>query len=136
MTAVLADTHAIVWWLTDEDTQLSEPALEALSAADEGGGIFVSAVTLLDVWYATHKRRDPVTRDQLEALDQALSDPEVNVHVLPVTADDARAAWEPARDVLRDPFDRIIVATARTRGLPLITADGGLRSLALVEAIW
>ncbi|HEX9467452.1 MAG TPA: PIN domain-containing protein [Acidimicrobiia bacterium] len=89
MTAVLADTHAIVWWLADDRAELSEAALSALADADESDGIFVSAITLLDLWYATQKRDRPITADQLSALDEAIADPAVNVHVLPVTAVDA-----------------------------------------------
>ena len=136
MTAVLADTHTIVWWLTDDRAALSDAASSALAAADESDGIFVSAITLLDIWYATQKRDRPITADQLRALDDAIADPAVNVHVLPVTAVDARAAWEPSRGELRDPFDRLILATARVRGLPLVTADAQLRNIDSVETVW
>ena len=136
MTAVLADTHAIVWWLADDRAELSEAALSALADADESDGIFVSAITLLDLWYATQKRDRPITADQLSALDEAIADPAVNVHVLPVTAVDARAAWEPSREELRDPFDRLILATARVRGLALVTADAQLRNIESVETVW
>ena len=136
MTAVLADTHAIVWWLADDRAKLSEAASSALADADESDGIFVSAITLLDLWYATQKRDRPITADQLSALDEAIADPAVNVHVLPVTAVDARAAWEPSREELRDPFDRLILATARVRGLVLVTADAQLRSVESVETVW
>ena len=36
----------------------------------------------------------------------------------------------------RDPVDRIIVATARTEGLPLVTHDARLRRSPLVETVW
>jgi PIN domain nuclease of toxin-antitoxin system len=136
VTAVLADTQAIVWWFTDDSRQLSEAAASALEGADAGDGIFVSAITLLDLWYATQKRERPITPEQLSILDDALVDPAVNVHVLPVTAVDARAAWAPSREELRDPFDRLILATARVRGLTLVTADLQLRRLGLVETVW
>jgi PIN domain nuclease of toxin-antitoxin system len=40
------------------------------------------------------------------------------------------------RDVLRDPWDRFIVATALAFELPLVTADRHIQKSGLVEAIW
>ncbi len=35
-----------------------------------------------------------------------------------------------------DPFDRMIVASARTRDASLITADGAIHDSALVDTVW
>ena len=40
------------------------------------------------------------------------------------------------RDVLRDPWDRFIVATALAFELPLVTADRHIQKSGQVEAIW
>ena len=37
---------------------------------------------------------------------------------------------------LRDPFDRLLVAAARSIGCPLVTADGTIATSGLVQAIW
>jgi PIN domain nuclease of toxin-antitoxin system len=39
-------------------------------------------------------------------------------------------------DLLPDPMDRIIAATARSEGIPLVTADHRLQNCTLVETIW
>ena len=135
MSAVVADTVTIIWWLSD-NAQLSESAADLLQAADEGDGIHVSAITLIDIWYATHKRTDPIATDQLAALDAVLADPEINIHVLPVTSAVAHLARDPRRDELPDPFDRVILATARAHGMPLVSPDRSLRNLALHPAVW
>ena len=83
MTAVVADSATIVWWLSD-DARLSLAAVKALQAADVGDGIFISAVTLVDIWYATRKRRGALAAEQLAELDHTIRDPDVNVHVLPL----------------------------------------------------
>ncbi len=101
-----------------------------------GDGIFISAVTLVDIWYSTHKRRGALAAEQLAELDRTIRDPDVNVYVLPLTVAVARRAWEPTRDAMPDPFDRIILATARDRGIPLVTPDGLLRGLELHTTIW
>ncbi len=41
-----------------------------------------------------------------------------------------------ALGTLRDPFDRLIVAAARATGSKLISKDGTLQELGLVEVIW
>ena len=38
--------------------------------------------------------------------------------------------------VARDPADRIIAATARAEGVPLVTRDRQLRASRLVETVW
>ena len=131
----MADTVTIIWWLAG-DPRLSEPAADLLQAADDGDGIHVSAITLVDIWYATHKRTDPITPDQLTALDTLLADPEINIHVLPVTNAVALLAREPSREELPDPFDRLILATARAHGMPLISPDRVLRNLPPHSAAW
>ncbi|CAN5493955.1 hypothetical protein BH23ACT6_BH23ACT6_27260 [soil metagenome] len=131
----MADTVTIIWWLAG-DPRLSESAADLLQAADEGDGIHVSAITLVDIWYATHKRTDPITIDQLTALDAVLADPEINIHVLPVTNAVALLAREPRRDELPDPFDRMILATARAHGMPLVSPDTALRNLTPHPAVW
>jgi PIN domain nuclease of toxin-antitoxin system len=39
--------------------------------------------------------------------------------------------WDP-----RDPADRVIVATALIRGVPIVTKDVAIRSYAGVQTIW
>ena len=46
---VLADSHAVVWYLQGSD-RLSAPAAQALSEAEETDGIVVSIATLVDLW--------------------------------------------------------------------------------------
>jgi PIN domain nuclease of toxin-antitoxin system len=38
--------------------------------------------------------------------------------------------------LLRDPWDRLITATARALGVPLVTKDGRITAAGLVEVIW
>lgn len=135
MSAVVADTATIVWWLSG-DPHLSDHAATLLQAADESDGIYVSAITLVDLWYATHKRADAISTDQLAAFDAVLADPDINIHAMPVTEEIAQLARQPSRDDLPDPFDRLILATATAHGLPLVSPDQTLRDLAAHPAVW
>src|SRR6266404_1173936 len=59
MSAVLADTHAALWYLL-EPSQLSAAADHALTQADQpGAGIFVSAITVVEAIYLVEKARLP-----------------------------------------------------------------------------
>jgi hypothetical protein len=51
---VVADSQALVRYLVDP-ARLSEPALDALLAAEDSDGVIVSAATLADLWYASQK---------------------------------------------------------------------------------
>jgi PIN domain nuclease of toxin-antitoxin system len=82
------------------------------------------------------KRNDALSVEQLADLDAALNDPEVNIHVLPVTVEVARLASEPAKADLPDPFDRLILATAKANGLTLVSPDRLMRNLSIAPAIW
>jgi hypothetical protein len=52
---VIADSHALIFYLFLPH-QLTERALETLGEAEDTGGVVVSAATLGDLWYASHKR--------------------------------------------------------------------------------
>jgi PIN domain len=59
MNDILADTHAILWYLFDP-TRLSAAALQALTDAEKSGGrIFISAITLVEVRYLVEKGETP-----------------------------------------------------------------------------
>lgn len=135
MSGVVADTVTIVWWLSD-DARISPTASSALPAADDGEGIYISAVTLVHAWCATEKRTDPIPFEHLAALAAVIDDPGVNVHALPVTDQVARLAWEPDRADIPDPFDRLILATARASGMPLLSPDRSLLNQSVHPAIW
>ncbi len=57
-----------------------------------------------------------------------------NYSVLPLSLDVVKAAY--GLRILIDPSDRLIVATALTLGLPLITADSAITDSAVVRVVW
>lgn len=58
-----------------------------------------------------------------------------NVSVAPLSVDIAVAAGL-LGDPIRDPADRLIVATALHHRLPLVTTDAKIRNANVVETIW
>jgi PIN domain nuclease of toxin-antitoxin system len=112
---LLLDTLVVLWWLADDQT-LSD---EIKRSIDEEIDVFVSAAT---VWEVAIKQ----SLGKLVApvdLPEKIRDSELRN--LPITADHAIAAGRLPL-IHRDPFDRMLVAQARSDGLTLVTRDNAL----------
>jgi PIN domain nuclease of toxin-antitoxin system len=132
----VADSHAVVWYLLDDDRKwLSPKASSALAEAETDGGIAVSVVSLADLWYVTQTTA-AITPATLEAVRGLLTDPESALAPVPVTVKVAAAYETIPLQKMRDPWDRFIVATAKVRNAPLVTADSKIAALGLVEVLW
>jgi PIN domain nuclease of toxin-antitoxin system len=125
VTRLLVDTHALLWWLTD-DAALPAGARAAIS--EPVNEPLVSAATL---WEIAIKR----SLGKLQAPDDlpgAIADG--GFGWLPVAP---RHAWR-VRGLPfhhRDPFDRILVAQALVEGLPVVSGDARLAAYG-VDAWW
>jgi len=113
VTAVLADTHALLWWLAD-DPRLSPHARGVIASGEVPVHFSAASVWEAEIKAAAGKLVAP--RDLLEALE---ADGFLELRVC------SRHAREAARLPLlhRDPFDRMIVAQARLEGLTVLTGD-------------
>jgi len=130
---VVADSQAIVWYLQDSP-RISERGLSALTNAEANGGVVVSAATLVDLWYVTQTTRQ-VTIDQLIELRSTLgSSSAIDLH--PVDEAVAVTYWGIDRSKLADPWDRLIVATAKVLSSPIVTSDRAIRALEGLDTIW
>ena len=133
MSDVVADTHAIVWFLFDT-ARLSRAADTALSAAAQSGKLYISAITLVEVNYLAGRRSFPYT-DVFARLIALAGDPNEPLEVLPLTLDVAQAMDRVPKSEVPDMPDRIVAATAVARQLPLVSADSDIRGSASVNAI-
>ena len=119
MSAPLLDTHAWVWWLTRE-RGLGRRALAALDDFAPDNRPLLADISLWEVAMLVQRGRLVLTEPLAGWLEVA-SHPRV-ITVVPVDAAIAAAsAVLPA--ALRDPADRLIVATSRTLQVPLLTHD-------------
>ena len=127
---LILDTHALVW-AAENSSRLGKAARQALcDLAREDLG--VSALSLLELAMLVSKGRLRVFNDDGA---KAIANLASRVTVVPL---DAEIAWEAMTLGLpqSDPFDRVIVATARRLGLPLVTKDRLIRKARLVATIW
>ena len=129
MTPVL-DTHAWIWWV-HADERLGASTLAALDALPADQRPAISAISLWEVATLVERGRlDVGTR-----LDRWLghaADPRT-VQVLPITAAVATEVAELPSAFQRDPADRLIVATCRALGRPLVTHDRAILDSRLVR---
>ena len=111
---LLLDTHAILWWLSD-DPRLSTTARAAI--ADLANELTVSAAAAYEMVY---KQRLGKLQPLPEPLATRLR--REGIAVLPITIEHAVAAAR-LRGPHRDPWDRIMVAQATIEGLTVVTID-------------
>jgi PIN domain nuclease of toxin-antitoxin system len=122
---LLLDTHAALWWLSD-DERFGPTAARRL--ADTTDDVLLSAAVM---WEITIKR----SLGKLKAPEQlgaVLRD--AGARELPITHAHA-AAVERLPWHHRDPFDRMLVAQATVEQAAIVSADEALRDYD-VELIW
>ena len=119
---MLLDTHVLVWAMMAP----RELSREARRALEEGTQWCVSAASLYEITYKARIGKWPEVAGLL-ALDLDTRLRADGFEVVPATGaimqDAGSLDW-----AHRDPFDRIVVATALGRGLPVISKDAGLDS--------
>ena len=129
---ILVDTHVVVW-LALQPEKISKKARTAIEDARRSGrGIGISDIALLEISTLERKARIRLT----SSLETFLLEIEARFIVLPITGRICvRAALLPT-SYPNDPADRIIGATALVEGVPLVTADEGIRRSKALRTIW
>src|SRR5688572_730467 len=131
--AVIADTHAIIWYLSNSP-KLSAKALSALEEGfNQGTGVGISAITMIEIIYLAEKGRVPA--ESITSLQGILDEPGSTLQLIPIDKSVVDALAKVPRDAVPDMPDRIIAATAVARRIPLVTCDAKIRS-AGITAIW
>jgi PIN domain nuclease of toxin-antitoxin system len=132
MVRVVADTHALIWYVFKDQRMSATARTEIDRVAASGDEIAVSSISLVEIVYLMEKNRiDPTTLDQVLALldlDGLLVEAPVNRPV-------ALAMRTIARAQVPDLPDRVIGATALRLGVPLISRDGKIQASG-VTTIW
>jgi PIN domain nuclease of toxin-antitoxin system len=115
---LLVDTHVFLWWRGD-DPRLGEVERQAIR--DGQNDVFLSAAS---IWEIAIKRS--LGRVQIP---EAASAAAVRLGFGPLSISFAHAEATALLPPLhRDPFDRLLVAQARTEGLTLVTNDPLIRA--------
>ncbi len=130
--SVLLDTHVWVWWLTPGSPlpARERDALDALAGRRE---LCLSAISLWEAQMLHSKARLEIPIAFADWLEQAAD--ERMLTVLPLDAAVILSLDSMPRSFHGDPADRLIVATARSRRMPLATHDAAIRRSRVVP-LW
>jgi PIN domain nuclease of toxin-antitoxin system len=126
---VLADTHAILWWLAG-DERLSRTARRILENPTNRRLVSVASLWEIAIKLSGGKLLDGGLT--LRIIADALNEQEFVV--LPIRIE-ALLRLDQLPWIHRDPFDRVLIAQAMEEGIPLLTADSKMARYA-VKAIW
>lgn len=114
---LLLDTHVLLWWL-DDNPRLGDRSRGLI--ADPENAVYLSAVVLWEIRIKQAIGKLDVPPDLRMVVDSQ------DFTELPLTIDHTDALAElPMHQ--HDPFDRMLVAQARSEGLTLLTADDSFR---------
>lgn len=119
MSAVLLDTCAVIW-LANGD-RMSPEAIDVIRAAQAVDGAFVSPITAWEIATKKAKGRLELDAEPQAWFDRFLALP--GVRLAEMSPRTLIASTRLPGDPPSDPADRIIIATARTAGLPVVTRD-------------
>lgn len=114
---LLVDTHVVLWALTTPE-RLSAPARAALVAPRNTLYLSAASAWEMEIKRATGKLRTPASFDDELA--------RLRLEELPVRLAHTRELRR-LPDHHKDPFDRLLVAQARSESLVLVTADPAIR---------
>jgi PIN domain nuclease of toxin-antitoxin system len=130
---ILLDTHVLAWLALDP-RRLSRPAAGAIRRAVASGGMGIASITLWELaqLFAAGRLTFAGTVDRAVARVVEATGA-VTFELTPTIA--ALGTQFPP-DFPRDPADRIIAATARAEGIPLVTADDRIRACPLLKTLW
>jgi PIN domain nuclease of toxin-antitoxin system len=125
---LLIDTHAVIWFITEDD-QLPINVKELIEDATNICFVSIASLWEMGIKYSLGKLDLKVDLKKIfELIDQS------GLTILPITATHILA--NTALDFHhRDPFDRLIIAQAKSEGLKLISKDGEFKGYN-INLIW
>ncbi len=133
MTGVIADTHAIIWYLLDSP-RLSASALAQFEACrTDGIRVGVASISIVEIVYLVDKGRIPA--ETIPLLEKGLQQRPSLLEIVPLTQSIALAVQQVSRGQVPDLPDRVIAATALHLDVPLISRDRKIE-LSDVRTIW
>jgi PIN domain nuclease of toxin-antitoxin system len=129
---IVLDTHALLWWALDPD-RLSEKAAATVADMEKAGVGYASSISIweLGVKVQRGKLLLPIAVEELARRIERGG----LVELVPVDTSlwlrSLSLGWDHP-----DPADRIIVATALAKGVPLLTKDEAMHAWKGVTSLW
>jgi PIN domain nuclease of toxin-antitoxin system len=120
VTPPLLDTHAWIWWV-DQDPRLGAKTIAVLDSLPRDQRPLLCDISLWEVAMLVERGRLELDLPLAEWLDAA-AHPR-SVQLVTITPRIAAAVADLPESFHRDPADRLIVATSRALGVPVLSHD-------------
>jgi len=134
MSAIVADTHALIWYLNNSP-RLSLAASLAFEQAQASGALtYIPSIVIVELRYLVEK--GAFTEADYQTILATINNSATALTIAPLNLAVAEALAQVSRKVVPDMPDRIIAATALSLGLPLVTRDTEIRKLTNVATVW
>jgi PIN domain nuclease of toxin-antitoxin system len=128
---ILLDTHVLAWSQL-EPRRLSRAAASAISRSRATSSLAISAISMVELAGLIERGRIRIHG----SIETVIANFTNELAVLPLTLEIAVLTAQFPSDFPRAPSDRIIAATARAEGIPLVTADEHIQACPLIKTIW
>jgi PIN domain nuclease of toxin-antitoxin system len=122
----VTDTHSLIWHMTD-NPKLSKNARKILSEEY----IVIPCIIFFELLYLLEKKKIPVDFDSFLIMVSSSKNYKIEPICLPII----KKSRTIPKEIVTDPWDRLIAATSLHLKVPLITRDESLRKIGL-EVIW
>ena len=120
MNGILLDTHIWIWFANGEK-HLPKIMRKTINQAIQNQSAFIAAISLWEVAMLAKKNRLTLSMPCLEWIEESMA--HCQLRLQPLTPTIAADSCQLPGKFHGDPADQIIVATARTEGLQLLTCD-------------
>jgi PIN domain nuclease of toxin-antitoxin system len=130
---IVIDTHIWIWYL-DKPDLLSEKSFAVVEHAKERKAIYISSISVWEICVLEKKGRlqFSIPAAQWIRKSENLS----FLHFVPVTNEIVRRSVALSGDLHPDPADRLIIATACMKRIPLVTKDRKIQTYPAISTIW
>ena len=125
---LLLDTHVFLWYITG-DEQLPDKIVRTIN--NSSNRCYVSIASIWEIAIKLSLDR-LVIEGGFETIEDFLDNNDFEI--LPIDLDDTKALLK-LEFHHRDPFDRMIIAQAKTSGLVIISKDGFFKEYS-IETLW
>ena len=127
---ILLDTCALIW-LNDDRSKFSKKVLSLIT--ENIDSLFVSSLSFMEIGIKSQKDKLHIPGSLEEWSSNIVETYSLNI--IPVSKDIAvKAPMLP--DIHKDPFDRIIIATAVVNKMRIITADKMFANYTQIKVVW
>ncbi len=131
---IVLDTHVWIWWLSDK-TKLSPLSLQRIEEeVGRNSTLVLSSISVWEIAMLVRKGRLELTLNVRDWIRKTEGLP--FVRFVPVDNTIFLRSVELPGKFHNDPADRMIVATAMTMGLPIVTKDKKIQFYEYVETCW